>query len=165
MRTTYSPAFALPTVIITSIVMFMVLLVSLTGVTSTTANLKRQHVDKLLLTAAESGLEMAQECLDNGLYGGAPQWSNGAPLKQNTQCTGSELVACTYSSTDSRCFLSKDGNLRVGFEVKYTLDDGGNLKDIRSKGVVAHISKTGQQAVKIDSLVLRDRKKGTYFPY
>ena len=75
--------FALPTVLIASVVMMMVLLSGLTASSSVNTAIREQFQNKMLKTAADSGAAMARACLEKG-----SAWTAGAPLRPNTDCSG-----------------------------------------------------------------------------
>lgn len=79
--------FALPTVLIASFVMLLVLSSVLSSVSSgAIVTLDSTHYDRYTKNAAESGLAMANACLQLNDY--AVTWSNANPLQPNTDCTG-----------------------------------------------------------------------------
>ena len=55
--------FALPTVMISSVVMLIVLLASLVAASSANSLIRQQYSDKLIKEAAEAGVAMANACL------------------------------------------------------------------------------------------------------
>lgn len=99
--------FALPTVIITSVTMMIVLLASLSSLSSITVSIKAQYYEKLARTAAESGAAMAIGCLQGN---DAVTWSTGSPLKPNTACDG----------TGTAGYIQTEPNLRTSFSVSPT---------------------------------------------
>ena len=136
-----STGFALPSVIIASVVMFIVLLASLTSVTSSSIALERLYLDKLSKEAQQSGLSMAAVCLNAN--DGAPLWTNGKPLRPNTDCTGTDVVSCANNNSDSsRCYINKVDGYNVRYAVTYTTDSAGSLLEIRSNAIVEKVSKT-----------------------
>lgn len=79
--------FALPTVLIASTVMLIVLASTLVSVASgAVKSLDSRHYDAIAKAAAQSGLAMAQACLKANDY--VPSWSDSAPLRPNTDCQG-----------------------------------------------------------------------------
>lgn len=86
-RSVLQKAFALPAVIITSVVMLIVLLAALQSVTSISQSLSAIHHDRLAREAAESGLIYAVDCLRTT---GTPQWTSSAPLRPGSSCSGSQ---------------------------------------------------------------------------
>ncbi|MFZ1242641.1 MAG: hypothetical protein WAQ22_00665, partial [Candidatus Saccharimonas sp.] len=86
--------FALPTMIISSIMLMMVLLVAVSATVSIRAGLYAQYYNKLAREAAESGAEYAMACLrDNDM---AARWSiTGRPLTPGTDCNGNVVSGRT----------------------------------------------------------------------
>lgn len=79
--------FALPTVLIASTVMLIVLASTLVSVTSgVVTSLNDRHFDTLTKAASQSGLAMAQACLKANSY--VPTWTDASPLRPNTDCQG-----------------------------------------------------------------------------
>jgi len=79
--------FALPTVLIASTVMLLILATTLVSVTSGVAvTLSNRHYNSYAKEASASGLAMAQACLKANNY--TPQWSDASPLRPNTNCSG-----------------------------------------------------------------------------
>ena len=81
--------FALPTVLIASVVMLSILTTTLIAVVSSRGALSSQYYQQLARTAAESGLVKAQVCLQASNY--TPQWTAAQPLRPNTDCSGNVL--------------------------------------------------------------------------
>lgn len=107
-------AFALPTVLIASIVLLMVLLSSVTAVSSIRTALNDQYFKQLASEAAESGVAMAQACLKANNY--TPTWGAGAsgkPLRPNTDCSGGD--ACT---SGANCYVLNRGGIQTTYTVE-----------------------------------------------
>lgn len=114
MHSKASAAFALPTVLISSIIMLIVLLTSVTAVSSIRTALSEQYYTQLANEAAESGIAMAQMCLKSNNY--IATWGAGAsgkPLRPNTDCTGGD--ACTGAAN---CYVLN----RNGIQTSYSID-------------------------------------------
>lgn len=79
-------AFALPTVLLSSIVMIMILVTAVSVTSSINGSLKDQYYTTLASKAADAGAIMAQACIDQN--GGQAPWSDAKPLKPNTDCSG-----------------------------------------------------------------------------
>lgn len=87
-RRAVSNGFALPTIVITSVVLFAVLVAALSVVTSSRVAVDTQFYDSLAMDAAESGGTHADICMkDNELIS---PWSSPTPrqLKPETDCSG-----------------------------------------------------------------------------
>lgn len=93
--------FALPTVMIASVVMLMVLLSGLVAASSVNSALRTQHTDKMLRMASESGSAMANACLAKN-YGMATWTDPSKPLKPNTDCSGNVLAGVSPYVLQSR---------------------------------------------------------------
>ncbi|HEX6416179.1 MAG TPA: hypothetical protein VFZ62_01515 [Candidatus Saccharimonadales bacterium] len=102
--------FALPTVLIASIIMLIVLLSAATASSSIRSSLNAQYYNQLAREAAESGMARASDCLAANAY--EAQWNSSSPLRPNTSCSGGS--GCTSGAT---CFVVTTGNVRTTFRV------------------------------------------------
>lgn len=128
-------AFALPSIMIASIVMMSVLAVTLSATTATRNALKDQKYTQLSQLAAEAGQNYAKACLANN--GNIPQWTNAKPLKPNTDCSGNETTACSDTSTSASCWVLIDGNIKSTFSVPLPpVDSTGRAGVVPSTGSV-----------------------------
>jgi Tfp pilus assembly protein PilX len=84
MRNVKAKAFALPTVLIASLIMMIVLMAALTSISSIDATVRDQYYTKVANEAAEAGVRMAQACLGNDFL---TSWA-GKSLAPNTDCNG-----------------------------------------------------------------------------
>lgn len=82
--------FALPTVLIASVVMLMVLTVSVSSVVAIRTALQTQYYEQLAKTAGEAGVAYAKACLAKN--GNVPLWSDVKPLTPATDCAGNSLL-------------------------------------------------------------------------
>ena len=111
-----SRGFALPTVLIVSIVMLTVLVSAVASTAGVRASLTAQYYNQLQQTASDAGTAYAKACL--AANNGVPMWDNptygtaGKYLMPNTDCTGTQLTGftCPTGSVDSRCSVSVNGN-------------------------------------------------------
>ena len=112
-RTTrHAPAFALPTILIISTVMLIILAGAATSVGSIRAALNSQYYNLLATEAAESGLAAARSCLAQSNY--VATWGSGtSSLRPNTGCTGG--AACVNTSS---CFVLSKSDMRTTFAVE-----------------------------------------------
>jgi hypothetical protein len=149
--------FALPTVLISSIIMMMVLLSGLTALSSSSVGIRSQYVEQLNTTASEAGMTLATACLSAS--NGVPTWSNSTPLKPNTNCSGAELVSCPATSTDSRCYVASSANYRSSFTVTYTTENG-KIKEVISKGITGKVRSTNQVVVGNDNFTVVGKYTG-----
>lgn len=136
--------FALPTILIASIVMLTVLLVSVSSTSTVRTALKSQYYEQLAQVAGEAGIAYAEACLNANAN--VPQWSNGSPLKPNTDCTGTETVSCPTTSTNALCSVSKNGNVRSSFSLGApTLDSNGKALTLPNTGYVEVLRNSNSQ--------------------
>jgi Tfp pilus assembly protein PilV len=70
--------FALPTVLIASVVMLTILAVSVSSVTAVRTTLKTQYYEQLAKAAGEAGVAYAKACLAQN--GNKPLWTDNKPL-------------------------------------------------------------------------------------
>ena len=131
--------FALPTILIASIVMLMVLLASVSSTTAVRTALKTQYYQQLAGVASEAGLAYANACLkvDYGVDTGKPLWGNAKPLRPGSDCSGNISPTCTTNPADVSCSVTLNGNVRSSFMVgTSTLDASGKAIKINSSGSV-----------------------------
>ena len=83
--------FALPTVLIASVVMLMVLVTAVSATTAVRSALENQRYTELVKSAAEAGVVLAEACLR--ISENTVTWSDAQPLKPNTDCNGEEQEA------------------------------------------------------------------------
>ena len=84
-------AFALPTVLIASVVLLIVLAVSVTATATVRETLKAQYYTQLAQVAGEAGVAMAKACL--AASGNVPQWTDVKPLTPATDCLGNVALS------------------------------------------------------------------------
>ena len=89
-------AFALPTVLIASIVLLMILAVSVTATAAVRTTLKNQYYVQLAQVAGESGVAYAKACL--AASGNIPQWTDAKPLTPATDCSGNLILSPTVKA-------------------------------------------------------------------
>jgi len=149
--------FALPSVIIASVVMFIVLLAGLSSIVSTSTALNRLYLEQLTTEAEQSGASMAASCLDANF--GAPQWPNSRPLRPNTDCRGVDLpgVACPNTISDNQlCYINLSNSYKTRFAVTYDTNSDGSFKGIITNAIVEKVRK--KTGVSIE----RFQQKGKY---
>ena len=83
--------FALPTVLIASVVMLTILVVSVSSVAAIRVTLKTQYYEQLAKSAGEAGIAYAKACLSKN--GNVPLWTNAKPLRPSTDCAGNTLLS------------------------------------------------------------------------
>ena len=142
----YARGFALPTILISSIVMLIVLLVSVSSTTAVRTAMKNQYYAQLAQVAGEAGITYAEACL-NASPGGVPTWSNAQPLQSNTDCSGVETVDCSAAPLDDLCSVTRNGNVRSNFSIGMPpVDANGKAKTLPNTGFV-EILRTSNGAV------------------
>jgi alpha-tubulin suppressor-like RCC1 family protein len=127
--------FALPTVVIATVVMFMILVAAVGATSSARVALDAQYYEALMKDAGESGLTYATDCMarNNGLV----TWSSSKPLTSSTDCNGNTLSQCSAG-----CYLVNTPTLKVTFNVGFvTALSSGNYK-MQSTGVVNLLRKS-----------------------
>ena len=133
-----SRGFALPTILIASVVMLTVLLVSVTSTTAVRTAMFNQYYSQLAQAAGEAGVEYAKACLQANAN--VPAWTNAKPLMPNTDCSGN--VQGAYSA-----YVTTSGNVRSGFSLSApTLDANGKAKTLPNSGYV-EITRTSNGSV------------------
>lgn len=125
-------AFALPTVLIASVIMLSVLLVSVTAVSSIRTALNEQYYNQIAMEAGEAGTAMATACLRQNNYD--PIWlSNPDPtkrvLKPNTLCNGN-------LNTGASSYVIDDTSVKTSFTVSSVTTDVSGFVQVRSEGLL-----------------------------
>lgn len=120
-----SEGFALPTVMVASVVMLIVMLSAVVSTVAIRASLKTQYFNRLAQSAGEAGVAYAKACLSQN--GNIAQWSDAKPLGPNTDCSGNEAVVCNDSNvmTEPRCSVFVSDKSVFSFSVKGTVNDAG----------------------------------------
>lgn len=91
--------FALPTILLVSTVMLIVLTASIAATAASRVSLDSQYYNQLAQQAAQSGVARANECLKNNGY--SPQWSTlveGKELRPDSDCTGATMTGSYVSA-------------------------------------------------------------------
>lgn len=125
--------FALPTVMIASVVMLIVLLSGLVAASSVNVSLRGQYYDRLLNDAINSGAAMAELCLSRNNF--EPQWTGLATLRPETLCNGSlkSGITCPTPAAgvntvqNPECGLLENQNMRTTFKVS-SYSTGGSVR-------------------------------------
>ena len=130
-----SSAFALPTVVIATVVLFMILVAAVGAVSSTRVALDTQFYDALARDAAESGAAQANECLSLNNY--VATWSDASPLRPNTNCSGG--AACTDVA---KCFVVKTPTYTSSYSIGTVADDGTGTQTFKVVATVNQLRKS-----------------------
>lgn len=105
--------FALPTIVIASLILMMVLMAALSTTTSTRTALEEQYYSQLAREAAEAGWVKAEACLNQT---GTAQWAgSGKSLRPETDCYGNTAITCP--SANAACYVGVNGNIRTSFNI------------------------------------------------
>jgi len=130
----YRGGFALPTVLITSVVMLTILAVSVTSVAAIRTGLKTQYYEQLAKEAGEAGVAYARACLSKN--GNVPLWTNSKPLKPSTDCSGTAIVGLNCPG-DAGCSVVVNDTVRSSFSVPApTVNTQGKAVTIPNSGYV-----------------------------
>lgn len=128
--------FALPSVVITSLVMFTILVSMVGSVASVRVTLDGQYYQALSRDASESGITVARECLR--LSNGVPGWNSTTPLTASTDCNGVTRAACP-----SGCFIVSATGVRSDFRIGSPTVGTVGSAEYTSDGKTELLRKTG----------------------
>lgn len=110
--------FALPTVLLSSMVMLMILVTAVSVTSSVSRSLLEQRYTDLASLAANAGTVMATACLNQN--GGQATWTDAKPLKPNTDCSGDPVPG-------QSAYVLEQDDVRTYFEVGQPLLGAGNV--------------------------------------
>ncbi len=130
--------FALPTVLIASVIMLSILTTAISSIGSMTAAIDSQYYNQLAREAAESGMARASECLKQTVNY-TPQWSDASPLMPNTNCDGSIIPGASQ-------WLFNSGNTRTTFRIGSPVSGASNSLRIAASGTVNMVRASKQDA-------------------
>ena len=148
--------FALPTIVITSVVLFAVLVAVMSTVSSVRATLNSQYQQALARDAAESGVAYAEYCYTTyASTASSSQWpkaTSGAGLTLDTgdDCYGfpKSGVNCNSATPSNECFVVINGNIKSRFSVPKPVVNGINYQLTASSSAGAYrpgfVMTTGQ---------------------
>lgn len=102
--------FALPTVVLSSLIVLIVLSAGLSAVGSTRVALDEQYQAQITREAAEAGVAKANACVAKH---GSATWSADNPLTTESKCDGSPGITCPSAG----CYLVQNGNIKTTFSV------------------------------------------------
>ena len=112
------PGFALPTVLLSAVVMLMILVTAVSVTTAISGGLRDQRYTELASLASEAGTVMATACLNQN--GGQATWTNAKPLKPNTDCSGNVISGLSP-------YVLEQDDVRTYFVVQQPLIGAGNV--------------------------------------
>lgn len=135
--------FALPTVLISSVVMLIVLLAALTAISSINVGLRSQYYNQLAKEAAESGIARAQQCLQDNSF--VAQWAATRPLQPNTNCSG-------VAQSGVANYVLETPIVRTTFKVEPPMQSGAS-QVIRATGTTELLRRSSGAVVRTYSAV------------
>lgn len=106
--------FALPTVLIVSVILLMLLVTGMSATVAVNNGLRDQHYTKLAELATDAGNEFASACFEQS--GNQISWTNEKPLRPNTDCSGnidSSASAYVLDRDDIRTYFVVDGSTQA----------------------------------------------------
>lgn len=112
------PGFALPTVLLSAVVMLMILVTAVSVTSSVSSGLRDQRYTELASAAADAGTVMATACLNKN--GGQASWTNANPLRPNTDCSGQVISGLS-------AYVLEQDDVRTYFVVQQPLIGVGNV--------------------------------------
>lgn len=144
-RQNTSYGFALPTVLIVSVIMLIVLLSAVAAATSIRSAMDTQYYDQLAREAAESGLAKAQGCLQQSAS--VPTWTDAKPLRPWTNCNGDAYSSETCpvanaSNTKQACGVLVTSTLRTSFSVGLPTTSSNGVQIISATSTVTTLRST-----------------------
>jgi alpha-tubulin suppressor-like RCC1 family protein len=148
-------AFALPTVLIASIVMLIVMLTSVSATSTVRVALDEQYYTKLAQEAAEAGLARASACLEASNY--AATWTDTARLRPDTTCAG------TYDSGSAR-YIVQTSTIRTTFTVNAPVIGSSTSATVTAVGTAELLRTSTQSVYKTYSHSLMSQSRYTAAP-
>lgn len=131
--------FALPSILLASVVMLAVFIMGISTVVVTRNALREQNYVQLAREAAISGIMLARMCYEqNDLTAG---WSDASPLGPNTDCDGTVEVACPITTRHQRCGVIDTPEMRTTFTVKAPVPTSG-ARVVTATGTVQLLRKS-----------------------
>ncbi len=115
--------FALPTVLIASVVMLLVLTTTISSTVAIRGAVRDQHYTQLAKLAGEAGTAFASACLSQ--TNGSVTWSDAQPLRPNTNCRG-EI------QEGRSAYVAEEDNLRTYFVVDSNGESQGYTEAVRT---------------------------------
>jgi len=131
-------AFALPTILLASVIMLIVLLSAVTAVTSSSSLLSSQYYNQLAREAAEAGLANVKICMQATNY--TPTWTDANPLKPDRDCTG-------VNNNGADPYVINNGNIRTTFTVGQAQVGSAGAIRVVSTGIVQLVRSSSASSV------------------
>lgn len=133
-----SKGFALPTVLIASVVMLIVLTSGLVAATSSNLALRNQYETRILNQAAEAGKAFVTGCLAQ--TGGVSNW---LILYPNSNCTTTANTnLCPDTGAPAGCFLVDEVNRKTTFTVGAATTNADGTRTILVTGILRFIKQS-----------------------
>lgn len=145
--------FALPTILILSVVLLMILLAAVAAMTTIRQALVTQQYDRMAKLAAESGIAYAAACLNKNDYN--VTWSDTSPLVPGKDCKGG--TPCP----DPKCFVVNTADTQSTFRVGLPEGSGTGTQFITAKGVVSLLRKSDGKPWKTYETIIQARTGGS----
>lgn len=124
----FEQAFALPTVVITAVILMMLLVGGLSSVTSVRRGLNEQYYASIAREAAEAGLAYAQSCITKNLTDGASSgwgFDSTTTLKMGMNCSGAYPSGVNCDSaptvTPNQCYVYYDPTANPGVRSSFAV--------------------------------------------
>ena len=134
-----SRGFALPTVLIASVVMLMVLLSGLSAASSANAALRTQYENKIMSQAADAGMALVIGCLKQ--TGGPASWPI---LYPNSSCTTTvNTNLCPTTGAPAACFLVDEPTRKTTFTVSSAAAAADGSRRLTVRGILRKITPSG----------------------
>lgn len=141
--------FALPTVLIVSIIMLTTLMTAISASSVISVSLNDQYYSRLARNAGEAGLTYARACLSKN--SGIHTWAVTKPLTPQTDCFGNIIGTMLDGCRDesSACYAvlipTTDSKIRSTFSVgaPTVLSDSGEAIRIMATGKVELLTSSG----------------------
>ena len=151
MRRNTRSGFALPTVLIASVVMLGILTSAIAVVSATRNALRAQNYAQLAKTAGESGLAMAKACI----AAGTTTWAN--PLRPGGTCAG-----LSFPCSAANCYVVNDtvNNVQTSFSVTAPTV-AGDVSTVRVTGFVDQVRASTGEIVRTYQQELRQTQVST----
>lgn len=128
----YQQGFALPTILITSVIMLIVLVSAASAASSVNAALDRDFYKQLAREAAESGVVRAVDCLKDNNY--VAQWTTSSRLYPGSPCTGEPSTCVAAGECDLIAPLS---STRSRYRTTFTVYRPSSFNVAQSQDVLS----------------------------
>lgn len=136
--------FALPSVMIASVVMLMVLTSALVAATSSNTALRTQYENDIVNQAVDAGKAFVVGCLQQ--TGGATNWPI---LYPNSSCTTTASTnLCPDTGAPTSCFLVDQATRETTFTVSAATANADGSRTLTVKGILRSINASGTTTVK-----------------